>query len=299
MGTAAAVCLSACGGTRSKRPVPVVTTTTAAGASTTTLPPVTQAVNHAVYYAGFKLGLGTATLHTNDFGTRVVDIATTVGNEGTDPETFGSTLDLFAAGKHYSPDDVGTKLPTVAGQAQTNGNISFDVDDKFAFGDAVLTIGHPSHEQVVLPLGAPTAGGGVSIDLAPATFAVTGTASTGPLRLTVSDVVLRADNPKDHLEAEKGKRFLSITFDVTDTSGFPAGYAFTHENVALKLPDGTQLAPDDGPIQLLNPNSTLSGQTARFTVPAPGRGSYQVVLIDDIAAPHTTSAIPITVPAGN
>jgi hypothetical protein len=288
--------LAACsgGGGGAKKPSgPATTAISASSESTTTMAPVSHSINHAVYYAGFSLNLGEATLHSTDTGGRVVDIVTAFGNEGSDPTAFSATLDLASAGSHYQPDDRSAKLPTVAGQAQSSGNLSFDVDDKFTFADAILTIGQASHEQVVLPLGA----GGTLVDLAPKTFALTGTASTGPLKLDVKGGLLRTDNPKDHLEAEKGKRFLSISFDVTDTTGVPGGYAFTHDNVALKLSDGTQLVPDDGPIELLNPNSTLRAQTVRFTVPAPGAGSYQLVLIDDTAAPHTTSAIALTVPA--
>src|SRR5258708_687485 len=188
--------VAACsGGSGSKRATaPATTSATDATQSSTTIAPVTHTVNHTVYYAGFRLGMSVATLRSTDAGNRVLDIATTFSNDGTDPGAFEASVDLASAGNHYRLDQVATKLPNVSGQAQASGNLTFDVDDKFVLSDAVLTIGPPSHAQVVLPLGA----AGALADLAPATFALSGTASTGPLRLDVKSGLPRADNPQDH-----------------------------------------------------------------------------------------------------
>jgi hypothetical protein len=52
-------------------------------------------------------------------------------------------------------------------------------------------------------------------------------------------------------------------------------------NLALELPDGTAVAADDGPIELLFANTTLPNQQVRFTIPTPVEGTYGLILIDD------------------
>jgi hypothetical protein len=69
---------------------------------------------------------------------------------------------------------------------------------------------------------------------------------------------------------------------VTNHGSYAGGFAFSYGwNLALELPDGTTIAADDGPIELLTLGTTLPDQRVRFSIPEPTAGAYRFVLIDD------------------
>jgi hypothetical protein len=68
---------------------------------------------------------------------------------------------------------------------------------------------------------------------------------------------------------------------VTNHGSYAGGFAFSYGwNLALELPDGTTIAADDGPIELLTLGTTLPDQRVRFSIPEPTAGAYRFVLID-------------------
>ena len=264
------------------------------GASSTTTPPatgsespsptpegapVTIAVNQSFWFAGFRVTVGSATFDpAPDGGSPQVTIDATYENQGTDPAIFDGTLSLAAGGSFFEPG-IGLEIPNVPGLSTGAGTIPFAVDESFSFDDAVLTIGLAENNQAVIPLG----GTGEAVTLEPTTLLVTGTASGGEVTVEVQGGELRADVPEEHSEIAKGHLALTLDFAATYTGDFAGGYAFAYSgNLALRLPDGTTVAPDEGPIELLRAGTTLPDVSVRFTVNDPPAGTYALVVIDTV-----------------
>ena len=80
---------------------------------------------------------------------------------------------------------------------------------------------------------------------------------------------------------------MSVTYDVAYKGAFSGGFAFTTANLGLTLPDGTTIAArTDGhsaPAVVVEPNDVVTGLTSRFEVPAPGAGTYRLVVRDGAA----------------
>lgn len=154
----------------------------------------------------------------------------------------------------------------------------FDVDDAFTFEGAVLTIGLADNNQAVVPFD----GTSEAVSLEPTTYEVGGSASAGAIAVDLHGGELRADVPDEHGQIESGYKALTIGFDVTNHGSYTGGFAFSYGwNLALELPDGTTIAADDGPIELLTLGTTLPDKQVRFTIPDPAAGRCRFVLIDD------------------
>jgi hypothetical protein len=268
--------------------------TTSAAASATPIAGTTHQLGQNVYFGGFRVSLGTARLHSTAAGGLVVDIDAVFFNEGTDRAALIASFDLASAASHYQVDDALTTVPTVAGGGASGGTVSFAVDNRFTFDDAVLTIGRTTQEQAVVPFGVQSQ----LVDLAPTSFAASGAASVGPLKVQLTGGMLRADLPTKHEQAGKGQRFLTVTFDATDTSSSAGGFSLTNGNLGLRLASGAPLAPVDGPVVVINPTATLRALHVAFLVAAPGNGAYQFVVTEQSGSSHATSTVGITVPPG-
>ena len=63
---------------------------------------------------------------------------------------------------------------------------------------------------------------------------------------------------------------------------FAGGFAFTGENVALKLPDGTTVGTiqdgDSQSIELIGPESTAKDLFSRFEIEDPAAGEYTLLV---------------------
>jgi len=174
-------------------------------------------------------------------------------NIGSEPSVFDGMSSLAAGGVFYEASAT-QSLPTIPGQSTGAGNFVFDVDDAFTFDGAVLTVGFAEHQQAVVPFDAI----GEAVTLEPTVFDVTGHASAGAIAVDLTGAELRADVPEEHGQIAAGSEALTIGFDVTNHGSYAGGFAFSYSgNLALELPDGTTIAADDGPIELLALGTTL------------------------------------------
>ena len=98
---------------------------------------------------------------------------------------------------------------------------------------------------------------------------------------------MRWDLPDWHDELPLATEALTVTYDVTYTGTFSGGIPFTADNVRIRLPDGTVLAPRaDGHSQsivAIGPGRTARGLTSRFEVPNGLAGFVAFVLRDGSA----------------
>jgi hypothetical protein len=276
-----------CGGGKGTRPPalsqsqglstdPATSSTTATTTSPSRAAASAIAINKAVWFAGFKLAVKSATLKTDpDSGTGTVDLAVNFNNEGRDPVRFDGQINLHWRG-NTDKFDIAT-LSTVAPGASSDATLTFSVDDRFTFDGAVVTIGAPDHHQAVIPLGTT----GPFINLAPARVSVTGPVSAGTLKGNVTGGELRADVERSHLELDRTQEALFLSLDVNWTGN--GNYTLSRDNFALLLPTGSQVTADEAPIDVLNPGATRTNETVRFTVPEPTSGFYAFLLRDPTA----------------
>jgi hypothetical protein len=242
--------------------------------------PITTSVevNAEAWFAGFHLTFGTATAEITPGRGGTVAIETTFENTGDEDATLDATLNLASAGEN-AREGLGMDIPRVPGGASGKGVLAFDVEDSFTFGDAVLTLGRPVNQQAIVPL---TASAGTAVALEPRTITASGSGQAGDLRLALSGGELRADAPWKHGQQKAGTLVLTLGYAATFDSGFAGGFAFTAENVALRLPDGTTVGViQDGrsqSIELIGPNSTKPDLYSRFEIPDPVAGEYTLLV---------------------
>src|SRR5262249_25713880 len=203
----------------------------------------TREIGKSFWFAGFKVTLGQATLAADSqTGSPSVQIAATFENQGESGASFGNvSLDLASAGNHYQATPGLDDLPEGPGLATGKGRLTFGVDNRFSFDDAVLTVGTGAHQQAVVPLGTT----GTLTARQPSTLAATGTVNADKLRVTLTGGQVRADRIRDHTEVDRGKLSLEVTLTTTVIRPSAGGYPLLRDNFTLKLPDGTTVAPND------------------------------------------------------
>ena len=267
--------MGACQGDRATQPGGSAPETTEPAASVAPVEaPASVEVDHEFWFAGFHVDLGAASF---DPSLGLVTVDAMFENLGSEPAVFDGTPSL-AVGNTFYETSATQSLPTVPGQSTGAGQLAFDVDDAFTFDGAVLTVGLAEHQQAVVPFDASAE----AVTLEPSSFDLRGDVSAGAIAATLTGAELRADVPAEHGQIEAGSQALTIGFDVTNHGSYAGGFAFSYGgNLALELPDGTTIAADDGPIELLTLGTTLPDQWVRFTIPEPAAGRYRFVLIDD------------------
>lgn len=276
------IALAACGGTATgatTTSAPADVPASTAPAEPTTAPEATPAattvqVDGEAWFAGFHLTFGAATADLTSGRGGTVTIETMFENTGDEDATLDATLNLASAGEN-ARDALEMDIPRVPGGLSAKGLLAFAVDDTFTFDDAVLTLGRSGNQQAVVPL---TAMAGEAVTLAPVAVTATGSGQAGDLRIDLDGGELRADSPWSHGQMEDGSFVLTMTYSATFDSGFAGGFAFTAENVALRLPDGTTVGViQDGrsqSIELIGPDSTVKDLFSRFEIDDPAAGDY-------------------------
>ena len=115
------------------------------------------------------------------------------------------------------------------------------------------------------------------------------------LRITIRGAVLRWDLPDWSEELNADLAVLTLTYDVTYLGDFSGGFAFTGDNVALRLPTNTMVeSRQDGhsqSVELIGPGKTKKGLFSRFELPSGMTGRFALVVRNGSAS----KAIPFVV----
>ena len=158
---------------------------------------------------------------------------------------------------------------------------------------AVLTIGLAGNQQAIVPL---TATAGTAVTQEPVAVSATGEGTADTLKLELLGGEYRADQPWNHGQMKKGTFVLTVNYDASFLSDFAGGFAFTGENVALKLPDGTTVGViqdgDSQSIELIGPESTAKDLFSRFEIEDPAAGEYALLVR---SFDHAVDEIPFTI----
>jgi hypothetical protein len=253
--------------------------------------PVSIALGQEAWFAGFHVTFGDLTIEPE--GRRGdLAIAATFENLGEDEARLDATIVLESGGQPV-PESFDMDIPRVPSGDSVDGTFGFSIDDEFTLDDAVLTLGTPAVQQVVVPLGAAA---GEFVGLEPMPLALTGSGTTGQIELKLDGGDLRADTPDNHGQMEAGKLALTVNYSATNHGTSAADFVFASENVHLRLPDGTEIGTiNDGRSQSIA--GIASGTTARdlmsrFEIDDPAAGQYMLLVIDGDAI----GEIPITIP---
>jgi phage baseplate assembly protein gpV len=283
----AAVALAACGSDGVPSATPVVTEGPIATPVTTR-----HAVGVTAWYAGLVIHVDDAVL-TMSGGAGSVTVDLRLENPGPDPVSLGAPVVLVSGEQVVAPGRA-TNIPDVPGASVVSVSVTFDVGATFSVERAALEVGRAAEHRVVVPL---IAGPVEPTTLEPAVIAATGSVTAGSLTVTTTRVELRADLPDWGLELPPDTMALTVTYGARYRGTFTGGFAFTGANISLKLPDGTMVAArTDGQSQsvaVLLPGRASTGLISRFDVPAPGWGTYALVVRDGGAS----AAIPLTIEA--
>lgn len=281
---ALAISVAACGGSgsaasaapaASEAPASVAVESVAPEPSAAT---TTVQVDQTISFAGFDVTFGAATAELTEGQGGSVAIEAMFENTGSDAARFDGTLNLASGGENAT-EGFDMDIPSVPGGQTGKGTLAFNVEDSFSFDDAVLTVGRAENQQAIVPL-TPTAGTAVS--QAPVAVTASGDGAAGDLTLRLLGGEYRADQPWSHGQMEKGTFVLTMNYDASFESDFAGGFAFSGENVALRLPDGTTVGPiQDGKsqsIELIGPNATVKDAYSRFEIEDPAAGEYALLV---------------------
>lgn len=249
------------------------------------------ALDTSVWYGGLVITFLTAT-STLDAKGGPVAVDLTIRNPGAEDATLEGPLLLTAGGRGIEPRRE-TVLPLVPAGGELGATVVFVVDGAFEVPAAALRIGRSAEHQAIVPL---VPGAVPTITLEPRRHELGGSAQAGDLLVTLRAAELRADLPDWGMQLPRGSMSLTLTYDAAYRGDFAGGFAFTTANLSLIPPDGRPLAAradgNSAPAVVIRPRAVAAGLQSRFEVPAPGVGTYRLVVRDGTRSKAIEFAIP-------
>ena len=181
-----------------------------------------------------------------------------------------------------------SKIPTVPAGNLAGAVLTYELQGIPSVEGGAVLIGEPPLHVARVPL---TPAGGDPLTFEPQQPRVSGSATASDLRITLRGALLRSDLPDWSEELPATTQALTLTYDVAYLGKFSGGYAFTGDNVRLRLPDGKTFAPRrDGhsqSIELIGPGKTKPGLFSRFEIPDGTKGRLSLIVVNG----STTKAI--------
>lgn len=230
-----------------------------------------------VWYEGLVLHMDLATTVLDSRG-GTVDVAFRIENPTDDESDLDARMTLVVGGNRIEATRE-SHVPTAEPRATALALVSFELQGIASAGDAVLEIGADPDHIAKVPF---TTAGGAAVTFEPRELALKGAASAGDLRITARHAQVRWDLPDYSQEMVADLRVLTVTYDVTYNGTFSGGFAFTGDNVALRLPDGKKVeARTDGhsqSIELVGARKTKRNLFTRFEIPADATGKFALLV---------------------
>lgn len=229
------------------------------------------------WYEGLALHVDRVTATLDERGGPVV-IVVRMDNDTADASRLDGVVSLVVAGRRFEPTR-DSNIPEVPDHGSAAATFRYELQGVASIDRAVIEIGAGPLHVARIPL-TPTAG---ALDaLEPLALKPIGNATANGLRISLRSGVLRWDLPDWSQELASSEAALTITYDVTFAGDFSGGLAFTGENVALRLPDGTIVDPrPDGhsqSVELIGPRKTKKGLFSRFEIPAGLTGEFVLLV---------------------
>lgn len=230
-------------------------------------------VSGTAWYAGYKITVESARTRPSATPGEPdgIELAMRFENEATADGTpaFEWSLEANDTAWPYSASD----LPSIPGNAASNGSVSFEPTEDVDLATATLVIGGAESNQSRLPLG----GVGDAVTNEPQTTEVDAEVVAGALSVQIESIGVRFDDPEYHQQAPVGKGWLTISYAATDASD--SGYAFGETTTRLETPDDLRLAPDNYPNEYITAGSSVPDLFSTFEVDLAEVGTYGFILI--------------------
>jgi len=255
--------------------------------------PVTTTYNLAtsVWYEGILISVNRAVATLDQRGGPVT-VELELANSSVDEVELKATIYLVVGDTRIDPTR-DSKVPPLPGEAEVAAVMTYELQGVSTVDDATIEIGDAPDHIGVVPL---TPSAGTAVTLQPRVLTLGGEGAAGDLQITLTGGVQRWDLPDWSQELAADRQAITVNYNATFTGGFPGGFPFTGENVALRLPDGTDVAPrEDGhsqSIELIGAGRTKRDLFSRFEIPASVRGFISFVVIDG----DKEQVIPLAIP---
>lgn len=228
-----------------------------------------------VWYEGLVVHVDRAAALTDERG-GTVEVSLRIENPAADDAQLDAPILLLVGGKPVAPTREST-VPSVPGGGLVPALMTYELQGAIDVASAVVQIGANLDHKALVPL---SPAGGDAVTLEPIALDVGGAGAAGSIRLVLRAAVLRWDLPDWSQEMPATKQALTLTYDVTYSGNFTGGFAFTGDNVSLRLPNTAIVKPRrDGhsqSIELIASGATKAGLSSRFEIPAGLTGTYRL-----------------------
>jgi hypothetical protein len=245
----------------------------------------------SVWYEGILISVNRAVATLDQRGGPVT-VELELANSSVDEMELKATIYLVVGDSRIAPTRE-SKIPPLPAEAEVAAAMTYELQGISSADAATIEIGDPPDHVGIVPL---TPSAGTAVTLQPRVLTLAGEGAAGDLEITLTGGVQRWDLPDWSQELAADRQAITVTYDATFTGGFPGGFPFTGENVALRLPDGTDVAPrEDGhsqAIELIGAGRTKRDLFSRFEIPASVRGFISFVVTDG----DEEQLIPLAIP---
>lgn len=246
----------------------------------------------AVWYEGLVIRFDVVTATLDPRG-GPVEVHIRIDNPNADEGELDGRITLKVDGKTFEPTREST-IPSVPAQGNAGATLLYELQGVDSIEDAVLEVGAAPLHVGRSPISAASGVGGLAT-LQPVELTLKGSGTAGSTKITLRSGLLRWDLPDWSQELDATLQALTLTYDVTYAGDFSGGQAFTGENVALRLPDGTVVeSRADGhsqSVELIGPRKTKKNLFSRFEIPADATGTFALL----VRSGTTIKAIPFTI----
>jgi hypothetical protein len=230
-----------------------------------------------VWYAGLVVTVDRVTATLDAHG-GIVEVLVGVANPNADATELNAAITLVAGGTRVEPTR-DSHVPEVPAAGSVAAVLTYELQAIGSVDDAYLEIGTSPMHLGRVPL---TPRAGTAVTYEPVELQVAGNATASSLKVTLHGGLLRWDLPDWAQELDASLQVLTLTYDVTYAGDFAGGLAFTGENIALRLPDGTVIsARRDGhsqSVELVGARKTKKGLFSRFEIPAGLTGTFALLV---------------------
>lgn len=268
---AAAMALAGCGDVA---PSSVPTPTPAPDATPTV---TVYELGSTIWYEGLEITIVRITATLDPRG-GPVDVLLRLVNPTKSDSTLDGAVTLRVGTVRADPTRDST-IPAVPAEGSVAARLTFELQGIASIDQAMLEIGSGPLHVARVPV---TPLAGTLVDLEPVQLALSGSGASGALKLTLHTGELRWDLPDWSQELDASLQVLTLRYDATYSGDFSGGFAFTGTNVALRLPDGTVVAPRrDGhsqSVELIGAKKTKKGLMSRFEIPAGLTGKFSLLV---------------------
>lgn len=231
-----------------------------------------------VWYAGLVLHMDLATALLDSRG-GTVDIAFRIENPGEEDADLDAKMTLVVGGNRIVPTRDSHVPSAPAGKTEL-GLLTFELQGIASAEDAFLEIGADPDHIAIVPFSPSSSEEAVTFE--PIDKALKGAGSAGTLQVTLRHGQLRWDLPDWNQELNATLAALTVTYDVRFNGDFSGGFAFTADNISLRLPNGKEVHPRaDGhsqSIELIASNGTQQNLFSRFQVPSGAKGKFTLLI---------------------